>query len=198
MLVTLAEVGNVLQLTFAIRTREPVTVQFPRPEVGVKISGMADRSLNMDLSAQEVALSAEKKYPPTNFKTELVDAKTNKWKITRKKSFITVVDPKVQILELPMTKSQKLTTESTQVAWDEERDEEVLITSSQNIWPEKEPLRDATIALRIPEIVLNGVTYPARDFVFKTNYKEAKHRASLSSSCPTVSEIFHLKGKTWF
>jgi hypothetical protein len=56
------------------------------------------------------------------------------------------------------------------VNFDSKKYAQIFVLSSLNIWPEKQPLRDSNIVVRLPAFMVNGVDYGPQTFAFQTNY----------------------------
>ncbi len=182
---------HTLTFHFNIRTQEDLKIHFPDPHFSVQIDDGEEKKFKLNLNLIESPWSPEKLYPHPEYKIELVDANTNKWRVSKRNQLFYPITSDEKIVDLPTGTGRTFGNEPIQLAYDKSKYEYIYVMAITNIWPEKQPLRDATIKVKTPEYFLNGATYPTRTYTFMTNYSKVLKLRPKYGRCPSTNEIFN-------
>jgi hypothetical protein len=181
---------HALTLHLALRSRESMSAQFPDNKVRIQIGDGIEKTFALELRLVEDARTVENLYPDLQYKTELIDGKTNQWRIAKRNSFFTVITDEPKLILLPTSRVTKITNAPLNVVFDDRNYSQVFILAEKNIWPEHQPLKDAVIKVRLPKFSLNGADYGPQDFVFNMSYEKVRKNRASYGRCPSTDEIF--------
>lgn len=185
-----ADPEHSLTLHFALRTKENLKAEFPDNKFIVGREGHDEKAFALDMTVFEDALTVERLYPGDQYKTELVDKKTNQWSVAKRNRFFTFITGKPKLIQLPVSKTERILKNSVNVVFDGQNYAQTFVLASANIWPEKEPLKNSVITVRVPRFSLNGVGYGPQEFKFDMAYEKVKGSRSSYGRCPSTEEIF--------
>lgn len=182
---------HALALQIALRTREDLSIQIPNSTVTVQID-KKETKFKFDFIVTEAALRPDQIYTGPEYDFKLIDGKDNKWQVTRKNKFFYLIKEEVREEIFPSDKTQKLSSAPVNVKLDKKHYGEVYLLSEENIWPANEDLKNATISITTPQMIVNGTTYEPRKFTFEMNYDKVKKRVGDSDyvRCPSTEMIF--------
>lgn len=184
---------TVLGLSFVISVKEDVKVQFPDSTISVQIDGSEAKIFKLNMNVTEDAMTVWQRYPDTKYKTTLLDHKSNTWSVAKRGSFFTFLTDDPITVQIPRQKVHKISTEPFSVTFDSAQYEQIYVQQPiMNIWPKDEPLKDATLTVRLPSFKINGIETPSQDFTFNTDFVRLRS-AGFYGRCPAPGEIFRFK-----
>jgi len=183
-----------LTLHFALRSREDLTIQFPKKVLNAQVEGFPEKEFKLEMVVHEDVLGVHDLYPDSKFKAELIDQKTNQWRIAKRNWFFTFITDEPKVVQLPTPKVFKISESSVKIHFDEKKLAQIFVLSSVNIWPAKEALKDAIVTVRLPAFIVNGINYASQTFTFNTNYEKVKQNRSSYGRCPSTEEVFRFNG----
>jgi len=184
---------HTLELHFAIRTREDLSIQIPDPIVTIKMDGTNEKKVKMNLVLTEEALRPDQIYRGPEYDFKLIDPKSNKWLITKKNKWLYLIKDDEREEILPVDRVQNITTAPINVKLDKRHFGEIFVLGAENIWPVGQSLKDAVITVTTPRLMLNGASYEARTFTFNMSYEKVKRLVGDRDyvKCPSTEMIFH-------
>lgn len=184
--------AHALMLFVELRAQTAVTFEIPRPILTVQIDSEPPRQMPLRVYVLEQMKSAEDRFPYPAYETKLVNAETNTWSVAKLNSFFYLIKSEAKLHQLPLDRRYELTRAIARVPFDTTSTKHIWLRGAVNLWPENQPLRNASLSVELPDIMVNGRSLQRRRFSYQMNYgaTATQRRRSRARVCPSSELIF--------